>query len=484
MRKRFKWLIYVTFGLIGGGANFCGVAPVAAQMTNPNEPSTVLLTLSPAAEPVPALKYRLRPPVEERTKGNAALAYYRAVVQFEPMAHGPNFAAFISDKVQPWLQTPLDSLPQEEVARSLGLYESVLKELERGSRHDECRWDLPLESDGINTLLGEFQDLRWPGQLLALRARLEMARGDMNAVLATLRVSYQLARNLATARTFIPPLVGVAIAAGNRAEVETFVQQPGAPNLYWALTELPVPLVDFRSALEMESRLPDYAFPEIREFRSRRLSKEEAHRISERLLIRWRGINDAGDTVESIRTRFAVTAAAEYTADKQTLIAAGRPKSQVEAMAVEQVVWLAADFRWQVYSDELFKWSFLPVSQRSEGFARAEQRVGLLESEGRGSPFEFVELLPAVGSVMTAMDRTDRGIALLRTVEAIRLHAALHGGELPNSLDNIDAVPIPTDPMTGRPFIYRLQDGGAVLETPPVSDNKHQGRRYLIRMRK
>ena len=484
MRTISPWRVCAMIGLFSAGAIFANLSSAGAQSAGSDEPPTISLTLSPAAEPVPALKYRLRPPLEERTNGNAALAYYRAVVQFQPMAHGSDFATFVNEKLEPWLETPLDKLPQDEIARALDRYRSVLRELEQGSRRDECRWDLPLESDGFDILLGEFQALRWPAHLLALRARLEMARGDLEGALATLRVSSQLSRNLGKARTLIPSLVGVAIAASNRTQLETFVQQPGAPNLYWALTELPVPLVDFHSALEMEAQLPNYAFPEMADFRSRPVSREEAHRLSERLLKRWRGINDAGDTIEAARARFALSAAADYTTDKQTLIAAGRPKSEVEAMPVEQVVWLASYYRWKVCADELLKWSVLPVRQRSEGFARAEKRVGRLHAEYHGFPFEFTELLPAVGSVLTAMDRTDRGIALLRTVEAIRLFASLHGGELPQSLDKIDAVPIPADPMTGRPFDYRLEGGAAVVETPRVSDNSHQGRRYVIRMRK
>ena len=45
-----------------------------------------------------------------------------------------------------------------------------------------------------------------------------------------------------------------------------------------------------------------------------------------------------------------------------------------------------------------------------------------------------------------------------------RLHAASHGGELPRTLDEITEVPIPVDPITGKPFGYRRQGEMAVLE--------------------
>jgi hypothetical protein len=470
-------------GLFGAGAIYANLLPAAASDAGSDEIPTVSLTLSPAAEPVPALKYRLLPPLAERTKGNAALAYYRAVVQFEPIARGPHYVKFVNETLNAWLDMPLDKLPQDEVARELARYSPVFKELQRASLRDRCEWEVPFESDGIETLLGEFQDLRQPSRLVALRARLEMARGDLNGALTMLGVNYQLSRNLGEGRLLILSLIGTAIADQNRGQLETFVQQPAAPNLYWALTNLPVPLVEIRSAVEWEFTLPEYAFPEITAFKLRRLSRDEARQVSDRLLKRWLGYNDAGNTIEAARDRFALSAVANYSADKQTLVDAGRTKDEVEAMPVEQVVWLASYRRWQIYADELLKWTNIPAPQGRAGMNRSVQRMARLGGERRDSPFEFTSLIPAVGAGLAAVDRVERHIDQLRIVEAIRLHAALHGGELPESLEKIDAVPIPADPMTGRPFEYRLKDGTAVLETPRPS-SRWEGRCYVIRMRK
>jgi hypothetical protein len=62
--------------------------------------------------------------------------------------------------------------------------------------------------------------------------------------------------------------------------------------------------------------------------------------------------------------------------------------------------------------------------------------------------------------------RLDRRVAALRAVEALRLHAAAHDGRLPNSLDPVKAVPVPDDPMTGKPFPYRREGESAVLTGP------------------
>jgi len=76
-------------------------------------------------------------------------------------------------------------------------------------------------------------------------------------------------------------------------------------------------------------------------------------------------------------------------------------------------------------------------------------------------------LLPALARIGVLQARLDRNIALLRTVEAIRMFAADHSGQLPGSLTEITALPIPADPMTGKDFIYRRIDArNARLEAP------------------
>ena len=49
----------------------------------------------------------------------------------------------------------------------------------------------------------------------------------------------------------------------------------------------------------------------------------------------------------------------------------------------------------------------------------------------------------------------EQRIALLRHVEALRLHAAEHDGKLPVSLSEV-AVPLPDDPVIGKPFRYEV----------------------------
>jgi hypothetical protein len=94
--------------------------------------------------------------------------------------------------------------------------------------------------------------------------------------------------------------------------------------------------------------------------------------------------------------------------------------------------------------------------------------------------------MPSIEIFYASVDRRDRAVALLRVIEALRLYAAAHQGALPSSLDKVDAVPIPLDPTTGKPFVYHLAEGGvASLETPPIHpNNRFYGRHFVIRVRK
>ena len=74
----------------------------------------------------------------------------------------------------------------------------------------------------------------------------------------------------------------------------------------------------------------------------------------------------------------------------------------------------------------------------------------------------FEGLFPGMHG-LGAEARLDRRVAALRVVEAIRMYAAAHGGELPDSLDRITEVPVPLDPVTGKPFGYHLEGGRAEL---------------------
>jgi hypothetical protein len=77
--------------------------------------------------------------------------------------------------------------------------------------------------------------------------------------------------------------------------------------------------------------------------------------------------------------------------------------------------------------------------------------------------------------------RLDCDLAAWQCVEAIRSYAASHGGQLPQTLADIQEVSIPKDPMTGVAFYYTQTDEVAALESPaPGAGNEKDALRYQI----
>ena len=76
----------------------------------------------------------------------------------------------------------------------------------------------------------------------------------------------------------------------------------------------------------------------------------------------------------------------------------------------------------------------------------------------------------------------ERDFTSLRIIEALRLYAYNHEGKLPESLDDIKEVPIPqSNPLTGKPFSYRLEGDTAVLTTDDHISTNYE---YLIKIAK
>ena len=59
--------------------------------------------------------------------------------------------------------------------------------------------------------------------------------------------------------------MGIAIGAIIFGEVEQWEQVPGSPNLFWALTDLPAPLVDVAPAMRTELTTLYRSFPPLKE---------------------------------------------------------------------------------------------------------------------------------------------------------------------------------------------------------------------------
>lgn len=458
--------------------------PTAVPAAKDPQLEVIELQLQPAALPRPALKYRFTPSFLDQTSDNAALLYEKAFIMLaEQKLDNETW-----DKIAKWLDMPPADLPVKEVATTLSKFNGVLQQTEMGARRPYCRWELPFreQRDIFAMLLPELQSARSVGRILALKARLQIAEKKYDEAVDTLRSGYTLARHVAEEPVLIASLVGIAIASMIDGQVQTLAQTPGAPNMYWALTALPTPLVDCRKSLDFEGVGIYLLIPELQPRERTKLSAEQWQAWLLTTTKRLKTLLGESDAEASVIQELKQFAEAAYWASlapraKADLIAMGYPAKTVEEMSPAQAIaWHVAAI-YDDLRDELFKWFNVPYWQAHERLAKAEKEIGTVAKKRELIPVASL-LLPAVGRAYFATVRLERQIAALRCIEALRAYAASHEGKLPATLDAIADVAIPLNPVTGKPFPYKLEGDTATLEADGPKDL--QRTKYVLRIGK
>jgi hypothetical protein len=434
------------------------------------------IVLYPAAEPRPALKYQLLPPFPERQSGNAAVLWNR--IPAERNVFFDNFYAGYKEngpwaKLSKWMEMPIGD-PQEKAYRKKELTNdirgylsgTIFSDMERAAQFESCDWEQPVrEGNFIAILLPEIQHARNYARLLAAKAHLEIAEGRYANAVRTLQCGYAEARHVSQSPFFVSGFVGLTIAGIMSNEVQQFIQQPDAPNLYWALSTLPQPLVDFRLNGEVESQVLYLQYPELRNLDKNNLSPDEWRELLNRLIAnlqRDAGMFSGEKPLQAISMLLAIQG---YPAAKRYLIELGRPAAEVEAMPVAQVILLYTVQVYDEISDDQFKWFFLPTAEAGDEPGKAERRM----NEGINAHREIIPvarvLLPSSVTAKLAETRCQWTLAALRIFEAMRLYAAAHDGQWPDRLSDMTEVPIPMNPFDGKPFIYKRQGNKVILTT-------------------
>jgi tetratricopeptide (TPR) repeat protein len=433
---------------------------------------SVKLVLHPAAMPVPVMKYHLLPEFLDRLPGNAAVDYGKVTAEkYKTFGNHEWMKKNVYDR----MNAPLEELrdaefdPPEKSWNADGELAGLFQTLERAAKRESCDWQVPIRTEPFySILLPELQQTREFGRLLIVRARIQIAHGQYDQAIKTLQSGYALARNVSQAPTLVHGLVGITIAAMMDQCVFELAQQPGAPNLYWALTSLPQPLIETRQAFEAEANAPYLMWPELREVatstRGTEYWRKTLQKIGDQLLQMSEG-EEYANRPEAL----AAMALKAYPMAKDSLIAQGMPAEKVEAMPVPQVVLLAMTRAYERLRDDEFKWFYVPYWQARPALERGErERVSTVAAQREILLSIGYALLPAVKSSRGALARSERSTAVLRLIEALRIYGAAHEGQLPDTLNDLTEVPVPIDPFTGKPFEYRREGDRAIIEGPPM----------------
>lgn len=438
---------------------------VPAAVRGQGQTATVALTITPRAVGTSPFRYTLLPPLQEQKDGNAVLLYYRANAP-----HG-----FLSwyyqnkweQRLQKWLELPYadaarkgqpstlhvkpsDDLPSElpaptfeDVTGTLG-FENVLEELHQAARRTYAEWELldRVKTNGYYLAVPELNSFQAFSSLLRAKARLEVMNGRHERAVYTLQTGFGTAQHLSRAPLLFTTMLGSSIGDSMCRVIEEQVQTESAPNLYWALSDLPRPLLDTRPGFQGDQIALGQVFPEMNQFEQRVYTPEQMRLLADR----FTKMMHQHDLPEQVLRA--------YPAAKAWLLAQGKPADVVEAMPALQTVVLHARHRAGEVYDEIRKASLLPPAEAFARLAVLRQsfnRWKETNDPGYGLGFRFMEHYPRA---LWQQVHLDRRIALLRCVEALRHHAAIHQNQFPAAWDDVRDLPVPQDPFTGRPFVY------------------------------
>jgi len=246
--------------------------------------------------------------------------------------------------------------------------------------------------------------------------------------------------------------------------------------MYWALTTLPDPMIDMHSSLEYEREMLFVEFPQLRNLESEVLSPAQASAVASDFVKKIQILDEGVGDMPFKRLLPVGWVMMHYSDAKKYLARKGYSQERIEALPAAQAVLIYQKQEYLEMFDSLFKWFSLPYYQAQPHLKKGEKRLNDHISTKGIKANLFCTLLPALGRITFLQARLDRNIALLRTVEAIRMFAADHSGQLPGSLTEITAVPIPEDPVTGRDFIYRRTDERNARLEAPVSPEESRRR--------
>ena len=448
-----------------------GLSAAARDLPIPT-PEIHRITLHPSATTQPALRYRLLPEALDLTPGNAATHYLTASSKQEMAPESDAVYKKFCEESDKWFGVDSKKFDREVARKMLSEFQSPLRHLELGARQEECRWELPYRRDGLSTLLPHLSPLRHLATLLALQAHLEIMDGHYDDATHTLQTGFALARHLGKDGTLIETLVATGIAALMCEQIEFWIQQPGSPNLYWPLTNLPAPFFDFRTTLEHEHALIYYTIPHLKEAAEGKLTQEQyAEMLSKFASI---GTEDYAPVM-----KFAVTVM--WFAEARThLPEMGYDKRDLDAMTTPQQIglWFAQSFE-RVWQD-MARTATIPFYDT----ARVVREHDLDKEERTERNLLIRVLMPSVSNARWAMTRLDQRVTELRCLEGIRAYAATHEGKLPGTLEAVSNTLAPLDPQTGKAFPYHVEGEKATMEIPIPSWRRREAKVDEIRMSK
>ena len=445
-------------------------ATQAADKNSADQPDERSFELTAVAPPTPALKYQLLyDDLVERRPGNAALLYLDAVLIMGNDAKEKAGEALDARnaKQMTYFATLADSLELP----------SVFQELQLAAQREECDWQPPFREMGAQTLLPHLQPMvHGLARLIVVRALRQLDQGDVTGALATLRLGYEMSDKIGHEPVLVSALVSLKTTSMMNDCLVQLMNRPNAPNLYWALAEYPSRRAIFRRAFDGERRFIAASVPAMaKKFAGETLTADDWRSVLKtvaQVVADFEEKHEQFDPIKDTSSTVLRRAQQEYAEAK------GLTADEVATLDVATVLGSYYFDQYEAAADDRFKVRGLPYPVQLSMSRSYSDRLEQLIDEQPANP--FLKTLPALQKCVLPFARADRELAALTAVEALRSYAAANGGRLPAQLEDVKDTPVPANPITGKPFEYRV-DG----ETATLADSTSEAPlTYTIRMRK
>ncbi|MHC4255100.1 MAG: hypothetical protein ACYSUL_05700 [Planctomycetota bacterium] len=146
------------------------------------------------------------------------------------------------NEITSYARNPIEEFDKERASQLITETKEIINQLEKAAQCSKCNWTyLELEQK-----MFELRNYRCFAHILAFKSRVHIAKGEYTESIKAIRSNLQLAQHLRKNNEVIYGLVSIAISALSLQQIEDLIQRPDSPNLYYALEDLPKPLISIK----------------------------------------------------------------------------------------------------------------------------------------------------------------------------------------------------------------------------------------------
>jgi hypothetical protein len=439
------------------------------------EPKIVVVDITPRAIETPLLKYRFVPREDELKPGNAVPILLRL----------PWEQRTWMEKVYPnlhkWDEVPLTDPKWKDYS---DISPRFFDEMKRAAYRREANWEYPIgEVPAMIIAIPDVQGLRtFLGNGLSSKAKYHLSKGELNETLEVIKVGITNSRHLANTPFIINQLVAAQIQRTMFDRTVDLISQPQSPNLYWGLSTIPKGILSLERTADFEGQMLVMTFPFVDDLDKPR-TKEEWKKLFDQQLLHladtWGLIVPKGEVKK--KEAFAEV---EKLARKELTNVWGHTPEKIASMTMEEAVlrWFISNHKY--LDDSYSAFMALPPREALPRLIELNQDSNNFYNKMDSKFFEFFK--NPLFNYLT-LQNNYRKIQILRVIEAVRHYAGTHDGKFPVKLEEITDIPVPIDPITDKPFEWKVKDNEATLGSPQLPEGitkilKNNEKDYLLEM--